>query len=287
MKPENPNAENRKSTKKDWGLNVAIALLIIGILSLFIPYDRINGVKIGTFTINIDRYNNLGDFIGGVTTPFLSIAAFILLYMTYKSQKKELEESQEILRNQNEVMTKQQFETTFFNMINLHNQIVNQISIICDVHDEYGNILKTRKETIRGRECFDGFYNIFRSFHKSFFENPAVPKNPKDDFIDLVYTEFYEKRQSMLGHYFRNLYHIVKFVDNANIKNKKEYTNILRAQLSKYELLLLYFNCLSRNGSEKFKPLVEKYSLLKNISADNELLSYDCDSLYSPKAFGK
>jgi hypothetical protein len=280
-------SEEEKPNKKDRGLIIAIGLLVFGLVALFFPFDRINGAKFGSFTIDIDRYNNLGDFIGGVTTPFLSIAAFILLYMTYKSQKEELKESRKILRTQNEVMTKQQFETTFFNMINLHNQIVNQISRTYDVSDEYGNILKTRKETKRGRECFDGFYNIFRSFHISFFGNRAVPKNPKDDFIGLVYTEFYEKRQSMLGHYFRNLYHIVKFVDNANIKNKKEYTNILRAQLSKYELLLLYFNCLSRYGSEKFKPLVEKYSLLKNISGDDELLHYDCDSLYDPSAFGK
>lgn len=90
-----------------------------------------------------------------------------------------------------------------------------------------------------------------------------------------------------MGHYFRNLYHIVKFVDKANISNKREYTNILRAQLSTGELLLLYFNCLSRYGNEKFKPLVEKYSLLKTIADDDELLRYDCKDLYDKMAFGK
>jgi len=276
--------KDKKSIKKDWGLIIAIGLLVLGIFALFIPFDRINGARIGTFTINIDRYNNLGEFIGGVTTPFLSIAAFILLFMTYKSQKEELKESQKILRNQSELMNKQQFETTFFNLINLHNQITSQINTTRVSHPK--SLVLTSQREVVGRECFEGFYNFFRSIHHEFCSKPAVSKIPKNDFIDLIYMEFFEKRQSILGHYFTNLYQIVKFVDNANIKNKKEYTNILRAQLSRYELLLLYFNCLSKYG-EKFKPLVEDYSLLKNIYGHSELEEYDCESLYDPKAFGK
>lgn len=284
MKPENTKSDNKNSNKKDWVLGVAIALMIIGIVSIFIPYDWFDGIKIGSFTLNIDRYNNVGDFIGGVTAPFFSGAAFFLLFMTYKSQKKELKESQEILRTQNEVMTKQQFETTFFNLINLHNQITSQINTTRVSHSK--DFVSSSQREIVGRECFEGFYNFFRTLHFDYVSNPVVPKDPDDYFIDLVYMEFYLKKQSFLGHYFRNLYHIVKFVDNSTIKNKKEYTNILRAQLSRYELLLLYFNCLSRYGKEKFKPLIEKYSLLKNISDDDELLHYNCNSLYDPKAFG-
>jgi len=278
-------SEKEKPNKRDLGLIIAIGLLVFGILALFIPFDRINGAKIGSFTINIDRYNNLGDFMGGVTAPFFSGAAFLLLYMTYKSQKKELEESQKILRTQNEVMTKQQFETTFFNMINLHNQIVIQMSIIYNVPDEYGNILKRKEVTVGGRECFVRFYMEFRDE----YYNQLGKKNNYSEsrqFIDYVYNSFFEKRETILGHYFRNLYHIVKFVHNSNISNQKEYTNILRAQLSTQELLLLHFNCLSQYGA-KFKPLVEDYSLLKNISGHSELEQYECNSFYDPKAFGK
>ena len=40
---------------------------------------------------------------------------------------------------------------------------------------------------------------------------------------------------------------------------------MIRAQLSDYELLWIFYNCLSENGLEKFKPLIEEYSLLKNL----------------------
>ena len=69
-----------------------------------------------------------------------------------------------------------------------------------------------------------------------------------------------------LVHTFGNLYNVVKFVDRSDFprdyKTKKFYTNLIRAQLSRDELGLLFYNCLSDRGA-KFKKLVEKYALLK------------------------
>ncbi len=53
-------------------------------------------------------------------------------------------------------------------------------------------------------------------------------------------------------------------------QNKRRYTSIVRAQLSQYELALLFYNCVTRFGeSEDFKPLVEKYGLLENFNNDD------------------
>jgi hypothetical protein len=46
------------------------------------------------------------------------------------------------------------------------------------------------------------------------------------------------------------------------------YTNLVRAQLSSYEIALMFYNCLSEMGREKFKPLVERYALLKIVPID-------------------
>src|SRR5215213_5051365 len=50
------------------------------------------------------------------------------------------------------------------------------------------------------------------------------------------------------------------------VKDKHLYTNLVRAQLSSYEIALTFYNCLSEMGREKFKPLVERYALLKTRS---------------------
>jgi|AntRauTorckE6833_2_1112554.scaffolds.fasta_scaffold11005_4 hypothetical protein len=52
-----------------------------------------------------------------------------------------------------------------------------------------------------------------------------------------------------------------------------------------YELTLLFYNCLSDLGFEKFKPLVEKYALLKNISYSLLIDKHGEAGLYDRSAF--
>jgi len=273
---------------RDLGLIISIGLLLIGLISIFIPFNIFDGINVGKFYIHIGKYNELGDFISGITAPFLSIAAFVLLYLTYSSQKKELQESRTILKNQNELINKQQFENTFFNFINLHNQIVNQIEITITQTSKTSKGTTENRTILKGHDCFVRTYENFRLLYQHLSANQAKMKTPiypdKKDFINAVFIEFFKDRYSSLGHYYKNLYQIVRFVDNANISNKSNYTDIIRAQLSTNELLMLCIYCLS-NGKEEFKPLVEKYSLLKDIAENPELLRYDCKDLYDKKAF--
>ena len=90
------------------------------------------------------------------------------------------------------------------------------------------------------------------------------------DRIDMAFERFFGIHQPYLGHYFRQLYNIIKFVDKSKLIEKNErgfYTNLIRAQLSSVELGLIFYNGLSKRG-EKFRILIEKYALLKGISPD-------------------
>lgn len=93
-----------------------------------------------------------------------------------------------------------------------------------------------------------------------------------------IYMKHYGKAQTDFGHYFRNLYRMIKiveqtdfFYDSTKVSDKEifdikyKYTSIIRSQISDYELLWLFYNCLSHNGIEKFKNYIEQYSLLKNM----------------------
>ena len=56
---------------------------------------------------------------------------------------------------------------------------------------------------------------------------------------------------------------------NLSFLEKKFYSGILRAQLSSYELLMIFYNCLAKQG-EKLKEYVIKYEILKHM--DKNLL---------------
>jgi len=79
-----------------------------------------------------------------------------------------------------------------------------------------------------------------------------------------VYSKLWTAYESEFAHYFRSLYNIFKFIENSKTENKKFYTNIVRAQLSGQELLIIFYNCIDQENS-KFIELIERYALLKHI----------------------
>jgi hypothetical protein len=263
--------------KADWGLILAFSLLVVGLLFLFVPYKQLDGsIRVLGYYITISDYGELGSFIGGVTTPFLSIAAFILLYRTYKSQKEELDNTRKVMQAQNETIEKQQFESTFFKMLDLYNSIVSNMHIVIKgIHSP---------PEIYGRDCFIYFYTHFgyiyqRQKKKYRNENEVV-------LIKAAYIELFTEFEIQLEYYFRNLLQIIKFVDSSTVKSKLDYMNILKAQFSANELLLVFYMGLSSYGEDHLKPLIEEYKFLSDLP-EMKLLSAKHFAEYSISAYGE
>lgn len=227
---------------------------------------------------------SFGDMFGVVNALFSGLA-FAGIIITILLQRQELEDTRteirgqkEQLQKQNETLTLQNFENKFFQLLNLHHTIVKGI-------DHYKH---STHRTITGRDCFIEYYQLFKEWYSR--HNAPAPLHPLEDQINTSYKDMFRTYQSDLGHYFRNLYHIIKFIDLSGIENKYFYTSLVRAQLSTYELLLLFYNCLSEYGNKKAKPLIEKYSLFKNLPIDSliDIAPYkkeDHIALYSKEAF--
>ena len=209
-----------------------------------------------------------GDMVGAVNALFsgLAFAGIIVALIFQKEelalQRQELRDTREELKGQREQMElqnasikKQLFENTFFQMLRLHHEIVNSYNIIKKTYP-------TKIETV-GRECFKDFYNDFRKV----YSQEASKTDTQDlSFVDSIYVKFYEQHLSDLPHYFRNLLSIIEFVREAHVSNQRFYTDLVRAQLSTYEQLILFYHCLSRYGEEMFKPLVIEFQLLSGMS---------------------
>lgn len=78
-----------------------------------------------------------------------------------------------------------------------------------------------------------------------------------------------------LDHYFRYLYRILKHIDESELlgrldnpkKERTYYAHLLRAQLSNYELLMLFYNGLLGENPNTIKKLIEKYAMFNNLRA--------------------
>jgi len=192
-----------------------------------------------------------------------------------KLTRSEVRGQKEQLEAQNATLKQQRFENTFFSLVNLFNSIVASMEVRTNTAHE-------RPGIFNGRECFIPLYNDLQREYSS-QENQTPKVNPLQLCL-AAYERFAGYRQEAVGHYFRTFYNIVKFIDKSQIEDKQTYINILRAQLSSSELYLLFYNCLSTYGSEKFKPYVEHFGLLENMTISN-LIRRGHKDLYNESAF--
>ncbi|MAS87833.1 MAG: hypothetical protein CMH30_07670 [Micavibrio sp.] len=244
-------------------------------------------LSVFTFSVFIQpsTWGPYGDFIGGLLNPLLTFLTFIGLLITIilqqtelKEARKEFSRSANALDNQNTYIQKQIFESTFFQMLSLHNSIVNSLA--------YKKKTQKRKnvEDI-GRSCFNHLYTDFSEIYKNKKNKKAAPYTGDElKTIRQAYKSFWDENNRILGHYYRYLYNLIRFIDESSTE-KITYIRLVRSQLSDQELLCLFYNSLTENG-KKFKPLIEKYKLLDNMNKKH-LLAPNHKDFFASTAYGE
>jgi hypothetical protein len=215
------------------------------------------GLNIFPKTPDFERTGQFGDSFGVLNAIMASFAA-ISAFAAYQSQREELDrlkkaeiESKKDEVERNYFAYKRDFETTFFNLLDLLRETVKEIDV---ESDDIAEALGIVRNVAHGRDAI------------------AIILKKLDAYYPLTnrtsYQNVYASYRDDLGHYFRTFYHIVRFINESDIKDKMTYVRLLRATLSNAEIVLIGLNCLHGGGKTKLKPLVEKYALLHNISSE-------------------
>ena len=226
--------------------------------------------------IDFSSTGEIGDTIGGIIGPFVAIAAagltFIAFWVQYKAN----------IQQRHDIAI-ERFESNLFEMIHIQQEITNGLLV------EYFDIKNNHRQISRGREVFRNIYMDFQD--KIEFpdaEETYTLIKALDVWPDVKMHLSKVKLMWGLDHYFRHLYRIFKYIHEAD-KNlipddkKYEYTSIVRATLSQYELVLLFYNGFSH---PRFKELIEEYALLNNLRPELLATHYD-RALYKTKMLEK
>lgn len=255
---------------------MVLLLFLANLCLIFLPFDK-------------DERGTFGDQFGAVNALFSGLAFAGLIYtiilqrhdlklqrrdLRYQRRdlelnrkelalnrkeleftRQEMEEQTAEFEKQNEMLKIQRFENTFFNMLSQFQEVVNNLKISKAF---YGS---------EGRDCFEKTYAKNEQIEQSFndFDHLSLSSIILRDGIN-----GYKRSEppKYFDHYFRLLYRILKFVNDSKVitgfDEKYEYTAMLRAMLSRYELVWLYYNGLSY-GAQKLKPLIERYAMLNNL----------------------
>lgn len=201
----------------------------------------LKGVRSGTF----------GDAFGALNALFSGLA-FSGVLITLYFQRKDLKESH--IQN-----TKQQTESQFYNMLALQQQVVQGFDLHRSGPDAH---------TIQGRDCFRDWKRKMQARYVAV----SPESQGKPDIIRGVeaFKKVYRSHQGDLGLYFRSLYSVFRFLDGVDSSQRKHLGAVLRSLLSDYELVFIFYNCLSEKG-RKFNRFANEYALFDNLDVQRLL----------------
>ncbi|NRS15863.1 hypothetical protein HP398_05370 [Brevibacillus sp. HB1.4B] len=264
--------------KGERGELLKIGVILLAIFALLNPFI----IKFGYGITNQELLGQTGDWLGGSSVPLLTFASFVLLIATFTTQKKELEQTNKALLEQQEELEltrqahlaqnlnleKQRVESAIFQGISLHNEIVNSMERVEENQDYNYNTHSrtTYVVTHSGRNVIKELYLELSFKLSTDIEHMTIDKRLL--IIQSKYKFWYEENEHYIGHYYRNLYHLFKMIDTSILdpKEKEKYADIVRAQLSSSELLLLFYNAVSFTEENNFIPLIIRYNILKHIN---------------------
>lgn len=253
-----------------------------------------------------------GDKFGAINALFAG-CAFAGIIFTIFLQSREIRQTKSMLEEQLTGANKNRFDGTFFELVRLHSDITakladlqhngrhafkafherlissdadfpafcalnkftrEEIRVIRDarsIPDEFKSRLQaadiSNLETAleRGTACCDNYLD----------DTPAL----HEEKVRKAYTLAAEHHIDNYSHYFRNLYHALRFIKESELignAEKQRYAKILRSQLSEPELVGLFYNSLTsitlpgREGMElghpKMGKLLKEYDILQNLS---------------------
>ena len=255
-----------------------------------------------------DYFGGIMNPLIGITAAFITFLAFYIQYVAnkqianqfkiqqFESQFYEMlrlhkENVNEIQIDQIELISNRTSSGTHSNWERTLKTISGRDTFIYfsnELEIAYKTILKVTKDEEKSfDEAYKIFFNGLEDSDLYYHQLLTIKKQHESEYIDRIYRakpgdkidgiqiltkyELFEGHENKLGHYYRHLYHTVKFVANYDNRiisytNKRQYLQLLRAQLSNYEQLMLFYNWASGYGKEwELNKYFSDYRMIHNL----------------------
>jgi len=279
----------RKPTFTDVFANIlgvcALTAIAAGILIAYMFFEHAarNNTEFWTDPAN---FSVIGEFLGGTVGSIWALAGVILFFLALIYQKRELvlqreelKESRKIMKSQSQTIAIQQFENTFFQLLNFHINATNSI-----------------RDTLKGSngKSINAFDAIHRDFKK---EVRALKKRKKEDggnhlilddeSFETCFRTVFEGYKNTFQHYLENYRSLVLMIEDKS-HDPEFYFTILKSHFTEQEVLIQFYYTLLYAKDEKLIKTTEKYNLFQklNVRAISEIDRYHLEKI-DERAYSK
>jgi hypothetical protein len=250
-----------KIKPEKWPYQKEVKNVIIGVVGLWGMSAVI--IAIGAW-FDPEIMGITGDAFGAINSLFSGLAFAGLIYAIFlqrdelKLQRNELQATRKEFEQQNDTLSRQRFENTFFQMVSMYSQLVINMQHTITWYetppsDSYAAYRvqapgigvfpekktpekKEKQERVyKGREFF-GFF--FTGLQKEIHNKKANSFEEVNECFDRVYAQF----RNQLGSHLKIVSRIVKFAEENGDSDKGFYIDLMRTQLSQDELAVLFYS---------------------------------------------
>lgn len=249
---------------------ITMVAIIVTLFSVIIIALYFSQFYVGLSTEQSD-WAGFGSYIGGTVGTVFAFSSFWILFYTFRSQQKQAKN--------NEL---QKFETTFYSLLELHNQSLRELEI--DINKL--NIIFRGNQTTKSIMLWSTYDSELQSGASESRVNNIIEyrlKKTQESILEEV----------ELSQYFRILYQLLKFVatynicntehrfddayleseDNINVEYEKMYTSLVRGFVPVRLLPILAINCIPTDDDDddglhnldKYQKLLDRYEFLEHI----------------------
>lgn len=233
-----------------------ILSILVGFGIIYFVFTSVKDLDINS-QHDINTLSLIGEFFGGAVGPIWSLAGIILFYLALIYQRRELElqreelmETRFIMDSQSKTIEIQQFENTFFQLLEFHLDAAKRIE-----NKEGGN----------------GFDVMYKDLVKAV--NGTKRKRKKDgssfmldaESFETSFRQVYDSYRNSLSHYMESYKSLLFFV-NEKSKDPIFYINIIKPHLTEQEVLLQFYYLLLYDKDPRFKSVVESYGLFERLN---------------------
>lgn len=218
-----------------------------------------------------------GEFLGGTVGPIWALAGVILFFLALIYQKRELvlqrmelHESRKIMEDQSRTIAIQQFENTFFQLLNFHINAANHIR-------------NTKiNSSSKSQNAFDELYVDFKKETdklKKRRKADAGSLSPSDQSFENTFIAVFEGYKNTFQHYLENYKALLMFIKNKS-HDPSFYYNIVKSHFTEQEVQVHFYYIILVSKNPQLIEIIEQNHMFEKI---NERAVSDVDPYHLQK----
>lgn len=264
--------------------------LITVVTFIYLTVSYFYGIYIDNFgneySTKQGDWGTFGDFMGGMLNPVLGIVSVSALMVTLLMQINEFSKTTKALEEQNDSIDIQSFKNNFFALLTIGSDLVKG--------------LESEDGEIKGRKFLKQIYKKINS-ELTEYTAPDIDEEKKTElaikvkdiypwfnnleedeqreYLDTVEnlcrssTAHLNSNRHLIEHYLKHVEQIILFILSENkldSNGKERFLDILKSQMSVYELMVFNFHCFSFQSkvSDGFFSKLIELDFFENLSEE-------------------